>query len=55
MEHVEYESEDGQGFSTAVDSVFDMHHLGHARAALATGGAPSLAGLSAMKAHGGRA
>ena len=40
---------DIQGFTSAVDAVFDMHHFGHARAALVTGGIPSLAGLHAMR------
>ncbi|ABW12345.1 Enoyl-CoA hydratase/isomerase [Parafrankia sp. EAN1pec] len=40
---------DVQGFTTSVDAVFDMHHLGHARAALLNSGIPSLAGLSSMK------
>jgi enoyl-CoA hydratase len=40
---------DIQGYTTAIEACFDMHHFGHARAALATGGMPSLAGLSAMK------
>jgi enoyl-CoA hydratase len=40
---------DIQGYTTAIDACFDMHHFGHARAALVTGGMPSLAGLSAMK------
>ncbi|WP_045877817.1 enoyl-CoA hydratase [Pseudofrankia sp. DC12] len=41
---------DVQGFTTAVDAVFDMHQLGHARAAVVNGGKSSvLAGLTAMK------
>jgi len=40
---------DIQGYTAAIDSCFDMHHFGHARAALVTGGIPSLAGLNAMK------
>ena len=44
---------DIQGYTTAIDAIFDMHHFGHARAALVTGGIPSLAGLSAMKSKGG--
>ena len=40
---------DLQGYSNSIDAIFDMHHLGHARAALVTGGMPSLAGLNAMK------
>ena len=43
---------DIQGYSDAIDAVFDMHQLGHARAALVTGGIPSLAGLNAMKGKG---
>jgi enoyl-CoA hydratase len=43
---------DVQGFTTAIDAVFDMHHFGHTRAALVTGGMPSLAGLSSMKDKG---
>ena len=45
-------SMDVQGFSTAIEAVFDMHHLGHARARVATGGTPALVGLSAMKEKG---
>lgn len=40
---------DIQGFTSSIDAVFDMHQFGHARAALVTGGMPSLAGLYAMK------
>ncbi len=40
---------DIQGYTNSIDAIFDMHHLGHARAALHTGGMPSLAGLRAMK------
>jgi enoyl-CoA hydratase len=43
---------DIQGYSTAIESAFDMHHFGHTRAAVVTGGVPSLAGLSAMKDKG---
>jgi enoyl-CoA hydratase len=43
---------DIQGYTTAIDAIFDMHHFGHARAALVTGGIPSLAGLTAMKSKG---
>jgi enoyl-CoA hydratase len=43
---------DIQGYTNSIDAVFDMHHLGHARAALVTGGIPSLAGLNAMKGKG---
>ena len=40
---------DVQGFTTAVDSCFDMHHFGHTRARVVNDGYPSLAGLSSMK------
>ena len=43
---------DIQGYTNAIDSIFDMHQFGHARAALVTGGIPSLAGLQAMKNKG---
>src|SRR5688572_28823732 len=43
---------DIQGYTNSIDAIFDMHHFGHARAALVTGGIPSLAGLGAMKAKG---
>jgi enoyl-CoA hydratase len=43
---------DVQGYSTAIDAVFDMHHFGHTRARVMTGGMPSLAGLSSMKDQG---
>ena len=43
---------DIQGYTNSVDAIFDMHHFGHARAALETGGIPSLAGLRAMKDKG---
>jgi enoyl-CoA hydratase len=39
---------DAQGFTTALEAAFDMHHLGHNRAVVLTG-KPALAGLSAMK------
>jgi enoyl-CoA hydratase len=42
---------DMQGFSQAIDACFDMHHFGHTRAAVITGGMPSLAGLDTMKAQ----
>jgi enoyl-CoA hydratase len=45
---------DIQGFTSSIDAVFDMHHVGHARAALVTGGIPSLAGLRAMQDKGQR-
>jgi enoyl-CoA hydratase len=41
------------GFSNAIESCFDMHHLGHARALAATGGRNVvLADLARMKAAG---
>jgi enoyl-CoA hydratase len=40
---------DIQGYTNSIDAIFDMHHLGHTRAALVTGGMPSLAGLDMMK------
>lgn len=40
---------DIQGFTSSIDAIFDMHHFGHARAALVTGGIPSLMGLNAMR------
>src|SRR5436190_3030079 len=40
---------DVQGFSTAIESCFDMHHFGHTRARVITGGMPALAGLAGMK------
>lgn len=43
---------DIQGYSAAIDSVFDMHHFGHTRARVMTGGYPSLMGLSSMKEKG---
>jgi len=43
---------DIQGYTNSIDAIFDMHHFGHARAALVTGGIPSLAGLNAMKNKG---
>ena len=43
---------DIQGYSNAIDSVFDMHHFGHTRARVITGGMPALAGLTAMKKQG---
>jgi enoyl-CoA hydratase len=43
---------DVQGYTTAIDAAFDMHHLGHARARYITGGTPALAGLSSMKEKG---
>ena len=43
---------DIQGYTTAIDSCFDMHHFGHTRARVVTGGMPSLAGLSSMKQKG---
>lgn len=43
---------DIQGYTNAIEALFAMHHLGHARAALVTGGYPSLAALQAMKNKG---
>lgn len=43
---------DIQGYTNAIDAAFDMHHLGHARAALVTGGIPALVGLAAMRDKG---
>jgi enoyl-CoA hydratase len=44
---------DTMGFSTAIASCFDMHHLGHARALAATGGRTVvLADLDRMKTAG---
>lgn len=40
---------DIQGYTNAVDACFDMHHLGHMRARVVTGGMPALVGLSSMK------
>jgi enoyl-CoA hydratase len=45
-------TQDIQGYKTAIDACFDMHHYGHIRAAVITGGMPSLAGLSDMKERG---
>jgi len=43
---------DIQGYTNSIDSTFDMHHFGHTRARVVTGGMPSLAGLSSMKQRG---
>jgi enoyl-CoA hydratase len=44
---------DTMGFSTAIASCFDMHHLGHTRALAATGGQTVvMADLERMKAAG---
>ena len=43
---------DIQGYTTAIDSIFDMHHFGHTRARVVTGGVPSLARLASMKEKG---
>ena len=43
---------DVQGYTTAIDACFDMHHFGHTRARTLTGGMPALAGLSSMKEKG---
>lgn len=45
---------DIQGYTSSIDANFDLHHFGHARAALVTGGYPSLAALAAMKDKGKR-
>jgi enoyl-CoA hydratase len=44
---------DVQGFSAAIDACFTMHHFGHARASVVSGGAPSLAGLDSMRSQQG--
>jgi len=43
---------DIQGYTNSIDSIFDMHHFGHTRARVVTGGMPSIAGLAAMKQKG---
>jgi len=47
---------DIQGYTNAIDAVFDMHHVCHARAGLVTGDSPNawpaLVGLHAMKDKG---
>lgn len=43
---------DIQGYTNAIDSIFDMHHFGHTRARVVTGGMPSTAGLGEMKQKG---
>ena len=43
---------DIQGYTNSIDSIFDMHHFGHTRARVITGGMPSIAGLAAMKQKG---
>ena len=44
---------DIRGYTNAINAIFDMHHLGHARAALVTEDRiPSLAGLRAMQSKG---
>lgn len=45
---------DVQGFSTAIDACFDMHHFGHTRARVVNNGYPSLARLDDMKDKGKR-
>src|SRR6478735_6698576 len=40
---------DIQGYTNSIDSIFDMHHFGHTRARVVTGGMPSIAGLDSMK------
>ena len=43
---------DIQGYTNSIDSIFDMHHFGHTRARVVTGGMPSIAGLATMKQKG---
>ena len=43
---------DIQGYTASVDAIFDMHHIGHARAALMNDGIPALLGLKGMKNKG---
>jgi enoyl-CoA hydratase len=43
---------DIQGYASSLEACFDMHHLGHMRARIVTGGVPALAGLAAMKEKG---
>ncbi|MDD9946149.1 MAG: enoyl-CoA hydratase [Myxococcales bacterium] len=43
---------DLQGYTNSIDSIFDMHHFGHARAQVVTGGIPVLTGLAGMKGKG---
>ena len=43
---------DIQGYTNAIDSIFDMHHFGHTRARTVTGGMPALSGLAGMKEKG---
>jgi enoyl-CoA hydratase len=40
---------DVQGYTTSMDAIFDMHHLGHVRARVINNGYPSIAGLGDMK------
>ena len=42
-------TQDIQGYTASIDACFDMHHLGHMRARVVTGGMPALTGLTAMK------
>ncbi|MFE6822204.1 enoyl-CoA hydratase [Streptomyces sp. NPDC057690] len=42
-------TQDAQGFSSALEASFDMHHLGHDRALVITGDKPALVNLAAMK------
>ncbi len=49
--HAVNQTLDIQGYTNSIDAIFAMHHLGHARAALVTGGYPSLAALDAMKSR----
>jgi enoyl-CoA hydratase len=43
---------DLQGYTNAIDSIYDMHHFGHTRARVVAGGYPSLMGLESMKEKG---
>lgn len=45
---------DLQGYTNAIDSIYDMHHFGHTRARVVSGGVPSLVNLAAMKDKGNR-
>ncbi len=45
---------DVQGFASALESCFDMHHYGHTRALVITGDKPSLVGMAAMKEQSSR-
>jgi enoyl-CoA hydratase len=43
---------DLQGYTNAIDSIYDMHHFGHTRARVVNEGVPSLVNLAAMKDKG---